>query len=123
MSEVEEKEYTVEQAFIELKNEAYLKGMHLLERPFDPCEIDFVQSFVTDANESIKAIVYSRDGYNISRPINSENQWSLLHPDYSIAIKVEINSLYEGLIILSSMGVKDVHPFEFVKKSLETEIF
>jgi hypothetical protein len=117
-----EKEITVEEAFLELKNESYLKGIHLMERPFIPEEIGFVETPITNANGSTIAIVYSREGFNISLPINGEERiWSIITPYENSTIKTEILSMFEGLLILSALGMKGVHPFEFVKKSIESE--
>ena len=73
-------------------------------------------------NESMVAIVHSRDGFNISRPIASDdNVWFIQTPE-GLGVKMRINNMYEGLIILSSIGLKDSHPIEFVKKSMEEEL-
>lgn len=122
MSEEKKEAYSVEDAFIELKNEAYLKGIHLMDRPFLPEEIGFVETPIRNANDSVIAIVYSKEGFNISLPVVGEKKiWTIITPE-DTTVKAEINSLFEGLLILSALGVSECHPFDYVKKSLQESL-
>lgn len=118
------KKKEVETAFLELRNDAYLNGFHLKHRPFIPEDCGFVESKITDSNEKVRAVVFSKDGFNITRPINSEvEEWTVLTPDSAGGEKVsgKFNNMHDALVVLTFLGMKQMSPSDYVKKSMEEE--
>jgi hypothetical protein len=118
------KEKEIEQAFMELRNDAHMNGLHLKYRPFIPEDCGFVESKITDSNEKVRAVVFSKDGFNITRPINSEiEEWTVLTPDALGGQKVsgKFNNMHDALVVLSFLGMKEMNPMDYVKRSMEEE--
>lgn len=85
----------------------YDNGLHLSEHTFIPEYLGFVPKKITDANESVRATIYSKDGFHISKYINTDrDEWIVLNDkDKSKRNEVIINSMFDAFVVLNSCGM------------------
>jgi Trm5-related predicted tRNA methylase len=83
----------------------YDNGLHLTEQPFIPEYLGFVHTKIVDANDIVRANVYTKNGYNITRYIDTDKpQWIVLTPDEK-QVEILLNSMYDAFIILNALGL------------------
>jgi hypothetical protein len=79
-------------------------GIYLMEQPFIPEYLGF-QETVLEQDDIILARIYTRNGYNLARPVNgTDRNWFLLYPDGK-RVEVKIDNMYNGIIILDALGL------------------
>lgn len=90
----------------QLKAKYRQSGSHLLIQPFVPDYLGFVFTRLRDAKtDAFVADVYTREGFNISKNIETENpKWVILSPSGG-KTEVKINNMYDAIIIFELLGV------------------
>ncbi|MEN9782468.1 MAG: hypothetical protein RL208_618 [Pseudomonadota bacterium] len=79
-------------------------GIYLMEQPFIPEYLGF-QETVLEQDDILLARIYTRNGYNLARPVNgTDRNWFLLYPDGK-RVEVKIDNMYNGIIILDALGL------------------
>lgn len=90
-------------AFFNLK--AFNEGMHLIEQPFIPEYLGFVETQIEESNGAIAARIYTKDGFNIARPIKADVQeYTILKPGGE-KITMLLDNMYFAIIRLSGVGI------------------
>lgn len=81
-------------------------GGELLTQPFIPDYLGFLVTVVRDKKTSVfKAEIYTKQGFNIGREINTDfPQWILLTPGGE-KHELVIKNMYDGIILLNHLGV------------------
>jgi hypothetical protein len=87
-------------------SEAISNGELLKNNPFIPEYLGFTESEIRDTTTgALSARVYSKGGFNISRPIGSENvKWAVMD-SFGNMNAVHIRSMYHAIIVLDACGM------------------
>lgn len=101
-----------------LRNKMYLNGFHLSQQPFIPEYIGFNEYLNKDADNLTVGRIYHRDGFNISRPIGSDN-WMVLSNDGKISVSLKINNMLHAILLLEGLGVPNTSVNDFIDFSMK----
>ena len=88
-----------------LLEESLMLGEDMRGRPFLPEDIDGFEStdIMNEFNTHVERELYSLDNFHISR--GRDNIWFIITPT-NITVPVEINDMFEGIMILRALGLK-----------------
>jgi hypothetical protein len=79
-------------------------GFYLTEDPFIPEYLGFTET-IQEKNGEFEARIYTRDGFNISRYVSTDDpRWVILSPA-GVGNTVLIENMYSGLVVLRSCGM------------------
>lgn len=110
----------LKQHLSEFNLKAYEDGLHLSEQPFIPEYLGFAETVLEDPKlDTVVARIYTRDGWNIARPVSAICEWYVIVPDkYKVVVKLE--NMLHAIIILNSLGLDcNVADYMAGKYSLE----
>ena len=85
----------------------YENGLHLAEHTFIPEYLGFVPNILYDENESVRATIYSKDGFHVSKYVNTDrDEWVVVNEkDRRVKNEVIINSMLDAFTILNACGM------------------
>lgn len=85
----------------------YENGLHLAEHTFIPEYLGFVPNIIRDENESVRATIYSKDGFHVSKYVNTDrDEWVVVNEkDRRVKNEVIINSMLDAFTILNACGM------------------
>jgi len=87
-----------------LVSEAMSNGEHLKSDPFIPEYLGFTESILDDKGE-VKARIYTKNGYNISRFVNTnDSRWVILGPK-GVSNTLLMENMYNAIIALRASGM------------------
>lgn len=73
--------------------------------PFVPEELGFTETVQYNNDGSIEARIYSRDGFNIARPVDLDTRyWVVMGPDLKPK-EVLLLDMYNAIIVLQACGM------------------
>lgn len=94
-----------------------INHLSLQDDPFIPTELGFIESIQKDENGGVKARVYSKDGFNIAKPVDLDKKyWVVMSPEGNTN-QLLISNAYTAVIILQACGM----PITFDNYYLEGE--
>jgi len=103
-TELEARVKQLEETLESVNKSMYENGLHLNEQPFIPEYLGFTHTPVKDANDIIRANIYTKHGYNISKYIDTDKQeWIVMRPDGE-RTEVKLDTMYNAFIILNALG-------------------
>lgn len=90
----------------QLKNKNYKLGAHLLSQPFMPDYLGFEFTRIRDKKtDAFQADVYTRDGFNIGRHIETEKtEWIILDPKGN-KFETNMDNMYHAIVMLQYLGL------------------
>ena len=90
-----------------------IQYLTLKDDPFIPEEVGFTQTAQHDENGAIVARIFSRDGFNIARPVDLDTKhWVVMAPDGTTNTVLLPNAFY-AVIILQACGMPITHSMYF----------
>jgi hypothetical protein len=96
---------SMQQEVLRINQNAYDDGFHLIDRPFVPSDLGFTESVLENGKDITVARVYTKEGYNIARPIDSSIEWyTVLKPD-GTKTNLLLPNLFYAIITLSAIGM------------------
>lgn len=104
---------------IELISEEYHNlGLYLKAHPFIPEYLGFTETLL-EKNNLLQARIYTLQGFNITRPIDTRiKHWLVMSPDGEIN-KVFLKNMYEAIIVLAACGMNVSIQDYFKENSLQ----
>jgi len=106
VQELEEANGKVTKQLMDLFFEAEVCGIFLRNDPFIPEDLGFEQNEVRDADDVLLCRVYSKDGFNLSRYIDtSKPEWIIVKPGSDKELEIRIDSMEMGIKILQACGM------------------
>lgn len=106
---------TEEQTQVRIQNAIH--HLSLQDDPFIPTDLGFAYSVQHDEHGGISARVYTKDGFNIAKPVNLDhNYWVVMNPKGETN-KVLLSNAYTAVIVLQACGM----PITFDNYYLEGE--
>ena len=108
----------------EFRAERYREGEHLKEHPFIPEYIGFEETILEDSkDDSVQARIYTKSGFNLSRPVNHQNkEWFILTPE-KITVRAKLSNMLNAIVVLQSLGMDvSVEAYYELNKKLEKRL-
>lgn len=88
-------------------NEAYKDGEHIKQNPFIPEYLGFTETVITDQSTgAVTARVYTKKGFNISRPVSTEKHSWLIMDSEGKTNTLLIENMRHGIDVLRACGMK-----------------
>ncbi|MFN5416299.1 MAG: hypothetical protein ACK5B9_04520 [Flavobacteriia bacterium] len=105
-AELEKRVEELTQALEGATKSMYENGLHLTEQPFIPEYLGFVHTPIENADGKVMANIYSKQGYNMSKYIDTDKlQWVVVTPD-GVKVEVFLNTMYEAFFVLNGLGMQ-----------------
>ena len=108
--ELQEKVEFLEKQNLELEQELdaihhleYERGFHLIDHPFIPAYFGFAETLIDNEQGTVR--VYSKNGFNIARPMSSEDPcWAVMN-NKGETRRVLLPNMSEAIIVLRACGM------------------
>jgi hypothetical protein len=102
--ELQERVSILETQLYDAAKEAHERGEHLVGDVFIPQYLGFEETVVED-KDIVQARIYTKKGFNISRPVNTDDpKWVVLGPD-GIPNAVHLYNMHHAMIVLKACGM------------------
>tara|TARA_R110000772_G_scaffold1095_4_gene3875 strand:+ start:1164 stop:1592 length:429 start_codon:yes stop_codon:yes gene_type:complete len=105
----------------EMKNNAYKKGMHLLDQPFIPEYLGFKEFLNKDKDQMLVGRIYNKGTLNVSKPQGSD-EWYILDSKKDINLVLKIDNIFHAIVLFESLSFPGFSIEKFLKNSMEESI-
>jgi hypothetical protein len=94
-----------------------IHNLSLQDDPFIPTDLGFTESIQRDENGGVMARVYTKDGFNIAKPVDLDHNYWVVMDSKGETRKLLLSNAYTAIIVLQACGM----PITFDNYYLEGE--